>query len=111
MTGSTFFGCCRHISHRLGSTAIQPLLKHGTGSADSLYSGYGEARPMGTAPSQARIAAEGKSYLRKNFPLLDAIDSARIRDRWLPSQPVQPLGRAQTAVTPVGCPHRGHGAQ
>ncbi len=43
----------------------------------SLYSGYGDMAEMGgRGPSQAQVAAEGKPYLDKNFPLLDSIKSA-----------------------------------
>ncbi len=49
---------------------------------DSLYAGYGEGAPRGPGPDQARIIAEGNAYLRKSYPRLDAIDSARIVRRW-----------------------------
>ncbi len=45
---------------------------------DSLYSGYGEGSPRGRGPDQARVAREGASYLRKNFPELDSIIRATI---------------------------------
>ncbi len=44
----------------------------------SLYSGYGEGAPQGRGPSQARIAAEGNAYLKKEFPKLDYIIKAEI---------------------------------
>jgi peptidyl-prolyl cis-trans isomerase A (cyclophilin A) len=45
---------------------------------DKLYSGYGEGAPDGRGPSQAKVSAEGKPYLDKNFPELDSIKTARI---------------------------------
>lgn len=45
----------------------------------SLYSGYGDMAEMGgRGPSQTQLAAEGKPYLDKNFPLLDSIKSATV---------------------------------
>jgi len=45
---------------------------------DSLYSGYGEGAPQGHGPSQARIAREGNTYLKKEFPKLDRIIRMRL---------------------------------
>lgn len=46
---------------------------------DQIYSGYGEmAEQGGQGPSQSRVKAEGKTYLDKNFPKLDAIKSATV---------------------------------
>jgi peptidyl-prolyl cis-trans isomerase A (cyclophilin A) len=42
------------------------------------YSGYGEGAPSGNGPEQSRITNEGKTYLDKNFPLLDSIKTAVI---------------------------------
>ncbi len=45
----------------------------------SLYSGYGDGSDMGgRGPTQARIQAEGKAYLDKNFPKLDSIKTATL---------------------------------
>jgi peptidyl-prolyl cis-trans isomerase A (cyclophilin A) len=44
----------------------------GMSVVDSLYGGYGEE------PEQSRIASEGNAYLKKEFPRLDYIKSARI---------------------------------
>lgn len=49
---------------------------------DALYSGYGEGPPMGPGPDQGTIATKGNAYLKKNFPELDGIDSARVIRRW-----------------------------
>ncbi len=44
----------------------------GMGVVDSIYADYGEA------PDQSRIAAEGNAYLKREFPRLDYVKSARI---------------------------------
>jgi peptidyl-prolyl cis-trans isomerase A (cyclophilin A) len=44
----------------------------------SLYDGYGEGAPRGRGPSQALIAEQGNEYLRRDFPELDYIRTARI---------------------------------
>ena len=49
---------------------------------DSLYSGYGEARPRGTGPSQDSIQVEGNAYLARGWPKLDYIKSARVVEEW-----------------------------
>jgi peptidyl-prolyl cis-trans isomerase A (cyclophilin A) len=56
---------------------------------DSLYSGYGDA-PRNAAdtsgarrgPPQNRVRLEGNAYLRRNFPRLDYIKTARIIREW-----------------------------
>lgn len=45
---------------------------------DALYNGYGEGAPRGRGPSQGQMQMEGSAYLRKSFPKLDYIKSARI---------------------------------
>jgi len=45
---------------------------------DSLYNEYGEGAPSGNGPSQGRIGSEGNEYLKKDFPKLDYIKTARI---------------------------------
>ena len=45
---------------------------------DALYDGYGEGAPRGRGPAQGRIQAEGNAYLKKDFPKLDYIKSARV---------------------------------
>ena len=44
----------------------------GMGVVDSIYAGYGEE------PDQGRIGAEGNRYLKRSFPRLDYIKSARV---------------------------------
>ena len=45
---------------------------------DKLYSGYGEGAPQGGGPAQDRTQEEGNQYLKKNFPELDYVKTARI---------------------------------
>ena len=45
---------------------------------ESLYQGYGEGAPQGMGPDQGRIQAEGNAYLRKDFPQLDYVRTARL---------------------------------
>jgi peptidyl-prolyl cis-trans isomerase A (cyclophilin A) len=52
---------------------------------DSLYSGYGEAaRPgrSGQGPSQDSIARQGNAYLKRGWPKLDYIKTARVVREW-----------------------------
>jgi peptidyl-prolyl cis-trans isomerase A (cyclophilin A) len=44
----------------------------GMSVVDSIYAGYGET------PDQSRVAADGNAYLKRTFPRLDYIKSARI---------------------------------
>lgn len=50
----------------------------GMNVVDSLWKGYGEGAPAGRGPDQDRIFAEGESYLARDFPQLDIINTARI---------------------------------
>jgi peptidyl-prolyl cis-trans isomerase A (cyclophilin A) len=50
----------------------------GIGVIDGLYSGYGDGPPGGTGPNQGQIFGEGNSYLKRSFPQLDYIITARI---------------------------------
>jgi peptidyl-prolyl cis-trans isomerase A (cyclophilin A) len=45
---------------------------------DSLYSGYGDAPPGGRGPDQGQIQAQGNTYLKAKFPLLDYVKTASI---------------------------------
>lgn len=49
---------------------------------DSLYSGYGDGPPKGKGPSQGAIMREGNAYLKRDFPLLDRIVSAKVTQTW-----------------------------
>lgn len=50
----------------------------GMNLVDKLYSGYGEAAPLGKGPDQVTIEAEGNSYLDRTFPKLSTIQVARV---------------------------------
>lgn len=45
---------------------------------ESLYNGYGEGAPNGRGPDQGRIQREGNTYLKKAFPKLDYVKTAKI---------------------------------
>ncbi|HUE86890.1 MAG TPA: peptidylprolyl isomerase [Vicinamibacterales bacterium] len=45
---------------------------------DKIHTGYGEGPPRGKGPAQARIQAEGNTYLLKEFPKLDYVKTATI---------------------------------
>ena len=59
---------------RLDAMGFSPFgrVVEGMSVVDSIYAGYGEA------PDQARVGAEGNAYLKRQFPRLDYIKSARI---------------------------------
>ena len=50
----------------------------GMGTVDSLYQGYGEGAPQGMGPDQGRVQGEGNADLKRDFPLLDSVKTARI---------------------------------
>jgi peptidyl-prolyl cis-trans isomerase A (cyclophilin A) len=59
---------------RLDGLGFSPFgrVVEGMSVVDSIYAGYGET------PDQSRVAAEGNAYLKRTFPRLDYIKSARI---------------------------------
>ncbi len=61
----------------MGFTPFGQVLD-GMNVVDSLYKGYGEGAPQGMGPSQDRIQHEGNAYLKKDFPQLDSIKTARL---------------------------------
>jgi len=58
----------------MGFAPICEIDAAGMGVADQLYGGYGE----GLTEAQGRIAAQGNAMLKKEFPLLDYIKTARL---------------------------------
>jgi len=65
---------------RLDSMGFSPVARvtDGMQVVDELYSGYGEGAPRGNGPDQGRIQKEGNAYLKKDFPELDYVKSARV---------------------------------
>lgn len=65
---------------RLDTMGFSPIGKvtKGMDVVKKLYTGYGEGAPMGTGPGQDLIQMEGNAYLKKGFPKLDYIKSAKI---------------------------------
>jgi peptidyl-prolyl cis-trans isomerase A (cyclophilin A) len=65
---------------RLDRMGFAPFGKviEGMEVVDALYSGYGEGPPQGIGPRQDLIQKEGNAYLRREFPELDFIKSARV---------------------------------
>jgi len=59
---------------RLDGQGFSPFgrVVEGMGVVDSIYARYGET------PDQSRVAAEGNAYLKREFPRLDYIKSARV---------------------------------
>ena len=49
---------------------------------DSLFDGYGERPPRGKGPPQDSISALGNDYLKRAFPRLDYIVTARVTRTW-----------------------------
>ncbi|MGH7670322.1 MAG: peptidylprolyl isomerase [Gemmatimonadaceae bacterium] len=68
----------------LGGIGFPPIAQviQGMDAVDSLYSGYGEGPPRGTGPSQDSIEREGNAYLKRQFPLLDHVITARVTESW-----------------------------
>lgn len=66
---------------RLDSMGFSPVCKisKGMDAVKKLYAEYGEGAPMGSGPAQDMIQMEGNAYLKKNFPKLDYIKSAKLK--------------------------------
>ena len=54
----------------------------GRAAVDSLHGGYGEGPPRGQGPSQDSIRRQGNTYLRRAFPALDSVATARVVRTW-----------------------------
>jgi peptidyl-prolyl cis-trans isomerase A (cyclophilin A) len=54
----------------------------GMSVVDSVYAGYGEGPPKGQGPAQDSIGTIGNDYLKRAFPLLDYIRTARVTRSW-----------------------------
>jgi peptidyl-prolyl cis-trans isomerase A (cyclophilin A) len=67
-------------NQRLDGRGFSPFGQVVTGMevVDTLYTGYGEGAPSGMGPMQSRIEAEGNTYLDRDFPRLDAVQTATI---------------------------------
>lgn len=65
---------------KLDSMGFSPFGKvvQGMDTLDGLYKGYGEGQPRGMGPDQGRLQAEGNAYLKKDYPLLDYVQTARL---------------------------------
>lgn len=65
---------------RLDRMGFAPFGKviEGMEVVDALYSGYGEGPPQGIGPRQDLIQKEGNAYLKRDFPELDYVKSARL---------------------------------
>ena len=65
---------------RLDAMSFAPIGKIVTGLdvIKKLHAGYGEGSPMGRGPAQGKLQDEGNAYLKKSFPKLDYIKSAKI---------------------------------
>jgi len=50
----------------------------GMGIVDSIFPGYGEGQPSGAGPDQGRLQMEGNAYLKREFPKLDWVKSAKV---------------------------------
>ncbi len=70
---------------RLDEIGFAPLGEVTSGMAvvDSLYNQYGEgADSGGRGPAQGSIGTEGNAYLIREFPKLDYILTARVKEEW-----------------------------
>ncbi len=65
---------------RLDGMGFSPFaaVTEGMEVVDKLHADYGEGAPRGNGPDQGRLQAEGNEYLKKDFPKLDFVKTARI---------------------------------
>jgi peptidyl-prolyl cis-trans isomerase A (cyclophilin A) len=45
---------------------------------DEIHTGYGEGAPRGMGPNQGTLERQGNAYLKRSFPKLDYVESAKI---------------------------------
>jgi len=78
----------------LDSMGFSPFgeVTQGMDTVEKLYSGYGEGAPSGKGPRQDLIQSQGKTYLEKNFPLLDTIKSTSVLTASAPGPPAKQPG-------------------
>lgn len=69
-----------------------------------LYAGYGEGMPRGNGPDQGRIVNEGKAYLDKDFPKLDAITATVIVGETPPASAAPAKPRPKPVAKPAAKP-------
>jgi peptidyl-prolyl cis-trans isomerase A (cyclophilin A) len=50
----------------------------GMSVVDSLFAGYGEGGRGGGGPDQGRLQMEGNAYLKRDFPKLDSVKTAKV---------------------------------
>jgi peptidyl-prolyl cis-trans isomerase A (cyclophilin A) len=62
----------------MGFVPLGEVVGNGMDTVRSLFSGYGDGPPQGVGPNQGQIVAQGNAYLKKDFPKLDYIKTARI---------------------------------
>lgn len=66
------------VLDKQGFAPFGEVVPPGMDVVDTLYSGYGEGAPSGRGPEQAKLQAQGTSYVTKEFPKLDYIKKATI---------------------------------
>lgn len=50
----------------------------GGDTLDALYKGYGDIPPFGKGPNQGKIHNQGNAYIKREFPLIDFINSCEL---------------------------------
>jgi peptidyl-prolyl cis-trans isomerase A (cyclophilin A) len=68
---------------RLDASGFAPFgqVTAGMDVVDQLYADYGEGAPDGHGPAQDRIQSEGNDYLKKEFPQMDYVKTARLVEK------------------------------
>jgi peptidyl-prolyl cis-trans isomerase A (cyclophilin A) len=65
---------------RLDKSGFAPFgrVTEGMDVVDQFYSGYGEVQPRGSGPDPLKMQTLGDEYVRRSYPRLDQIRSAKI---------------------------------